>query len=204
MRCKKCNKNVSTLYNGICTGCMSLNIKETNDQINNIMNSSIPDGLLLNPERLDEAGGFARMIRESSSRKKTVAVDNSRAAAIKKSNKVKKEAVDSDFNVLMCIKGEFTEKDKRAYKPSLRNLEKKYIVMFKRGVYFICKASEFGQSEETGGVIVESHGGLVVFKNQSYYDPDRIEPDSYADDNAVIDADDDEDSEILLGTEVDY
>ena len=202
MRCKKCNKNVSTLYNGLCTGCMSVNIKETNDQVNTIMNSSVPDGLLLNPERLDEAGGFAKLIRESSSKKVIKTVDTDRAAALKKSNKPKKSSDSEEFNILLYIRGEFTEKDKRAYKPSLRNLGKKYIVMLKRGMYFICKASEFGKSEETGGEVIESHGGIVVFKGPSYYDPDKVSPDSYIDDNTSIDLDDEDDSEIVLGSEV--
>ena len=202
MRCKKCNKNVSQLYNGLCTGCMSVNIKEANDQIEHLMNSSIPDGVLLNPERLNEPGGFAKMVGGRSVANKKTTVDTSRAASLKKVKKdgKKSESV-SDFDILDYIKGEFTEKDKRAYKPSLKVLSKKYIVMFKRGMYSVCKASEFGQTEATGGDVVDNYGGLVVYKAKTYYDPDNIVPDSYADDNSVISVEED-DSEILLGVEV--
>lgn len=202
MRCKKCNRNVSQLYNGICTGCMSVNIKETNDQVDHLINSSIPDGLLLNPERLDEPGGFARMLK-ASNRKKSVAVDNSRAASLKKvKNGASKPESVNTFDILDYVKGDFTDKDKRAYKPSLKILSKKYIVFFKRGLYSICKASEFGTTEITGGDVVESYGGLVVYKAKTYYDPDKVMPDSYEDDNSIIDVEED-DSEISLGVEVD-
>jgi NMD protein affecting ribosome stability and mRNA decay len=39
MRCKSCNKNVSKLYHGLCTSCLSLLAKDKNDAVEDMMNA---------------------------------------------------------------------------------------------------------------------------------------------------------------------
>lgn len=198
MRCKACNKNVGKTYNGLCTACMSVRAKERNEKIEALMQGDGADLENLKAQHLEEKGGFARYINDGES---TGTVRRTGASGRMSANgtgmgaggKRKLSSLDIDYSI---VKGEFTEKDKRAYKPTLERLLKKYTVMMKNGNYAICKKSEFGTGE-IGGDIVEVKGGLIVFKNPGYYDPDKVVPDAYRDDNDELDSEDDS---IELGT----
>lgn len=188
MRCTRCNMNVSKVYNGICPSCMSIAAKEKNDKVEAMINSQIVGNDLANPERLEEPGGFANMFKtdQSLTGRGTVSL-----AELEKADKVAPETgTVHDSTILYAyLRGNFTDKDKRAYKPTLKQLNHKYRLQLNADNYFICKKAEFGTTPGLGGRIIESKGGLVVVEKPIYKDPDFVEADPYEDDNKVLDLD---------------
>lgn len=194
MRCKVCNKNVGALYNGKCTACMSLSAKDKNDKIDAMLNAQ-KEGVsfFYKPERLAEPGGFARIICEDlSSGIKDSSKDSSKV--VKKTS-----SGNEDLAVHRYLMGDFSDKDKRAFKPTLRYFANKYSYNFEYNGYQICKANQFGTTEKLGGQIVESRGGLIVFKPVEFYDPNNITPSmsKYTDYSKKIE--DSEEDDITLG-----
>lgn len=179
MRCTRCNKNAGHLYNGLCTACMSLNVRKVQREVDDIMNGSMEISGMAHPEDLSKKGGFGAFLSAATTPIKKVNAGSG--------NKVKMKAVDSTGR--KAIKGEFTDKDMRAFSLIFNKLYTKYKVFIDRGEYFICKKSVFG-NDGIGGDIIEESRGLIVFKKKAEYDPENIKPDPYAPDDAEIDTDD--------------
>ena len=194
-RCKRCNKNVGQLYDGLCAACLTVNTRKANEIIEEEMHS-YTSGVcgLAHPEILDEPGGFARLLSGPDNRlkgKRNVKIEPSRTNVAKNV-----EINSSDFYMIV---GEFTEKDKKAFMPVFKKLVNKYRAGFESGKYFMCKKSEYGKGD-IGGEVLETTGGLVVFKKTSYYEPDGLRLSMYPEkDTSDNDSEEIEDIEFNLG-----
>lgn len=176
-RCPRCNKKVDRLYNGQCTGCMSESIVEENSELDAILNEVSPE-LVYKTGEMNKPGGFAKAFQRSESeRKRLEELRNKKATITSKSERVYERVVD---------KAGLSDKEKKAYMPSLKQLFKKYEPMFLNGTYKFCKKSDYGKDESTGGTVVDSRGGIVVYKPTEYYDENRIVVDPYASDEDVV------------------
>ena len=185
-RCKRCNKN-ATLYNGYCAACLSVLNRQANSLIDP---ADDPDIAPISPEgSLDAPGSYAKMIQSKTVGvwdPKNANVDNTKA----EDKPVEGKSKAADFSI---VKGEFTGKDKKAFLAVFRKLYAKYNIFFKRGLYSICKKSEY---QNVGGIIIEEKGGLCVVKNITKSSIDNIEPNSYENDEAVMEYDDGEEFDI--------
>lgn len=178
-RCPVCNSKVDRLYNGKCTGCMSLNVLKENSDLEDVLNELSPE-LMRTSGELNKPGGFAKAFKRSDNEKKimqTLSENRGRTSLTSKAERVYNMAV---------RKANLTDKEKVAYMPSLKQLFKRYEPMFICGEYRFCKKDDYGKDEETGGTIIETRGGIVVYMDMAYYDEDRQVVDPYADDNLVI------------------
>jgi hypothetical protein len=130
---------------------------------------------------LDEPGGFAKMVQGGRSYKTaTKAIDGGKV--VKKTGT--KSNTGDEVAIYAYITGDFSDKDKRAFKPTLKYFASKYAYNFKNTGYKICKSNQFGEDDRTGGMVVESKGGLTVFKPTEFYDPSNVKTDLYAKDDA--------------------
>lgn len=188
-RCYKCNKKVDRLYNGRCTGCMSELVLSENIQINAMLNEISPELLHLDGE-MNKPGGFAKAFKRTESEKKMLeTLYNKKMEITSKSERVYQKALD---------RAGLTEKEKKAYMPSLKQLFKKYEPMFLNGTYYFCKKKDYGSTEEMGGTVVESKGGIVVFKKTEYYDDKHMVVNPYAADDEEVGLTTDEEIELNL------
>lgn len=197
-RCKRCNKSVGQLYDGLCAACLTVRTREVNEIVEAEMNGStelVPD---IHKERFDVPGAWADFVKKPiSSEASKVETTTYKRIIPGKGTVTKKTKLDTDGVAYYMVVGEYTDRDRRAFAPIFKQLYKKYLVLFKNGTYFICKKSEFGKNG-IGGDVVEQKGGLIVFKATEFYDPSKIQIDSYADDDIEVDSII-EDSEFSLG-----
>lgn len=195
-RCPKCNKKVDRLYNNRCTGCMSESIIQENSELDAMLNEISPE-LVHKTGDLNKPGGFAKAFQRSESEKKRLEELKSKKVQLtSKSDKVYERVI---------AKAGLSDKEKKAYMPSLKQLFKKYEPMFLKGEYRLCKKADYGKDEFTGGTVVDMRGGIVVYKDIEYYDENRMVVDPYAADDVVIYSADDVDNESInqeLGIEV--
>lgn len=191
-RCKICNKVASgTLFNGVCAKCMCAETKKENELIEQKLYNEDDGFQSVMKTDLNKKGGFAECFRTSLADHKS----EMSTGVEERAEVVKPESKKDELDTIKLV-GEFTQKDKRAYRPLFQQLYKKYGVFFKRGEYFICKKSCFGG--DVVGDIVEEKANLLVLKRKAYLDPDHVMPDSYMDDNEVIESYDDDADELEL------
>lgn len=195
-RCKICNKVTNgTLFYGVCAKCLCAETKKENDIIEQKLYNEEDGFQSVMKTDLNKKGGFAECFRTSLA--DATGEKSSKEMTVNNSEASEKTGVNlKDEIEYIKILGEFTQKDWRAYKPILQQLYRKYGVFFKRGEYFVCKKKHFGG--DIVGDIVEEKASLLVLKKKAYLDPDHVVPDSYMNDEEVIESYDEEADELEL------
>lgn len=185
-RCKICGKTVGKLYNGLCAGCLSIQARENSIMIEDLLNmSDLDDRLAPDSKEVNSVGGVARLLRSPEYK-----ALSEKAKKEMETGKPNKE--DKVNKVMSSVKGEMTDKDKKAYRKTIEFFTNKYGAKILTGEYSICKKSEFGKDDTLGGRVIEEKGGMLVYGKPEYYDPDKITIDVLHPENNVLEDEEDE------------
>lgn len=149
VKCKVCGRLVTILFDGRCTGCMSIESIEVGQAemefIYSLLETPLKDGELM------------QMFRENK--------------IFETEDTPKQERKDNVSFVINSINK--TNPDANLYKTPITALYNKYKEELESGKYKIDLLRNYGVM--VGGQVVETKAGIVVYKKPDYYDDDEVD-----------------------------